>query len=117
MYYYIIIKQKKIVFYIISSSIILILPNEQISHFRFKISLNIHKNFSYYISKNSKLANLLRETTFLIWDEDSIQQQYCFQSDDKLIQDVRSDKQLFGGLSIMLSDDFLQILLIIQYEI
>lgn len=65
------------------------------------------------MSKNSELADLLRETTLLIWDEVSMQHQYYFQSVNKLLKDVRSEEQLFGELSVVLGDDFAQILYVV----
>lgn len=98
-----------------SSSIAsLLLPGGRISHSRFKISLNIHENSSCCVSKNSELADLLRETTLLIWDKVPMQYRYCFQSVDKLLKDVRSDKRLFGGLPVVLGGDFAQILPVVR---
>lgn len=39
-----------------------------------------------------------------------MQHQYCSQSVDKLLKDVRSNEQLFGGLPVVLGGDFAQIL-------
>lgn len=86
----------------------------QTSHSRFKIPLNIHENSSCYVSKNLELADLLRETTFFIWDEVPMQHQYYFQSVDKLLKDIRSNERLFGGLPVVMGGDFAQILPVVR---
>lgn len=107
--------KKKIVLWVTSFGIAwLLLQGGWTSHSQFKIPPNIYKNSFCCISKNSELANLLRETTLLIWDKISIQYQYCFQSINKLFKDVKRDKQLFGKLSIALGSDFAQILSVVQ---
>lgn len=65
------------------------------------------------MSKNSELADLLRETTLLIWDEVPMQHRYCYQSVDKLLKDVKSDERLFRRLLVVLGGDFAQILPIV----
>lgn len=58
------------------------------------------------MSKNLELVDLLRETILFICEKILIQHQYCFQSVDKLFQDVKNNKQLFGGLPIIIDSDF-----------
>lgn len=107
--------KEKIVLCVASSGITsLLLPGGRTSHSRFKIPLNIHENSSCCVSKNSELAGLLRETTFLIWDNVPMQHRYCFPSVDKLLQDIRSNERLFGGLPVVMGGDFAQILPIAQ---
>lgn len=94
--------KEKIVLCVTSSGITsLLLPGGQMSHSRFKIPLNIHKNSSCCVSKNSELADLLREVISLIWDEVSMQHRYCFHAVDKLFKDVKSDERLFGRLPVV----------------
>lgn len=73
LYYYYKLKEENVI--CIASSVIasFILPSKQTSNFQFKISFNIHKNFSCYISKNSKSADLCSETTLFLWNRISIE--------------------------------------------
>lgn len=66
------------------------------------------------MTKNSKLVDLLRDPTLLIWDEILMQHQYCFQSVDKFLKDIKCDERLFGGLPVVMSGDFAQILPVLQ---
>ena len=61
---------EKIVLYIASSGIAsLLLSRGWTSHSRLWIPLNLHKSSQCNIGKNSKRGDLLRQVTFLIWDE------------------------------------------------
>lgn len=106
--------KEKIVFCVAFSGIAsLLFPGGRTSHPQFKIPLNIHENSSCCVSKNSELADLLREVTLLIWDEVPMQHRYYFQAVNKLLKNMRSDQQLFGGLPVVMDGDFAQILPVI----
>lgn len=102
--------KKKIVLCVASSGIAaLLLPGGTTSHFRFKIPLLLDEDSSCFIKKNSQLADLLRQTTLIIWDEVPMQNKFCFEAVDKTLQDIFGSEQLFGGLPIVFGGDFAQI--------
>lgn len=107
-------KEKIVLCVTFSGTVSLLLPGGRTSHSRFKIPLNIHENSSCCLSKNSELADLLREVTLFIWDEVPMQHRYCFQAVNKLLKDMRSDERLFGGLLVVMSGDFAQILSVVR---
>ena len=102
---------EKIVLCVASSGIAsLLLPGGRTSHSRLRIPLNLHESSQCNIGKNSELGDLLRQVTLLIWDEVPMQHRFCFEAVDRMLQDIRSDNRLFGGLPIVMGGDFAQIL-------
>jgi len=62
--------QGKIVLCIVSSGIAaLLLPGGRIAYFRFFIPLEINEQSVCHIGKNIQLADFLRQTSSIIWDE------------------------------------------------
>ncbi|SAM01868.1 hypothetical protein [Absidia glauca] len=102
--------RRKIVLCVASSGIAsLLLSGGTTSHFRLKIPLKVNETSTCSITKNSKLAELLRMTTLLIWDEVPMQNKSCFETVDRTLRDIRSSNVLFGGLPVVLGGDFAQI--------
>ena len=65
--------------------------------------------------KNLHLADLLRDTALIIWDEVLMQHKHCFGAVHRMLTDVRSDdRSLFGGVPTVFTGDFAQILPIVQ---
>jgi ATP-dependent DNA helicase PIF1 len=63
------------------------------------------------VPKNSELADLLRGTALIIWDEVPMQHKRCFEAVHRMLTDVRSDdRSLFGGVPTVFGGDFAQIL-------
>ena len=56
----------------------------------------------------------MRQVTLLIWDEVPMQHRFCFEAVDRMLQDIRSDNRLFGGLPIVMGGDFAQILPVVR---
>ena len=66
------------------------------------------------LPKNSQLANLLRETALIIWDEVPMQHKFCFEAVHRMLADICSDDcSLFGGIPTVFGGDFAQILPIV----
>ncbi|KAK4521041.1 Isochorismatase domain-containing protein [Mucor velutinosus] len=104
--------QGKIVLCVASSGIAaLLLPGGRTSHSRFAIPLNIHEQSVCAIKKNDDLADLIRETSLIIWDEVPMQHRYCFEAFDRTLRDIcsRGDEVTFGGIPVVLGGDFAQI--------
>ncbi|GKA96251.1 DNA helicase [Tanacetum coccineum] len=89
----------------------LLLPSGRTAHSRFKIPLNLKDESICNIKKNSQLADLLRETDLIIWDEAPMNDRRCFEALDRCLKDILDmPYALFGGKSIMLGGDFRQTL-------
>ena len=106
----------KVVLCVASSGIAaLLLPGGRTSHSRFKIPLLVHESSICHINKNTQLADLLRNTALIIWDEVPMQHKYCFEAVHRTLQDLLStDDHVFGGIPVILSGDFAQILPVIR---
>jgi hypothetical protein len=87
----------------------LLLPNGRTSHFLFKIPLLIASDSTCSIRKNSELAEYLRKTDLIIWDEVPMQNKHCFEAVDRALKDIKSCDKLFGGVPVVLGGDFAQI--------
>lgn len=61
------------------------------------------------MNKNSEIADFLRKTDLIIWDEVPMQHKYCFEAADRCLQDINSSTKLFGGIPVVLGGDFAQI--------
>ena len=87
----------------------LLLSGGRTSHFRLKIPIKVNETSSCYIPKTGELAELLRKTDLIIWDEVPMQNKRCFEAVDRTLKDIRSNNALFGGLPVLLGGDFAQI--------
>ncbi|XP_058768047.1 uncharacterized protein LOC131641761 [Vicia villosa] len=111
--------KKKIVLPVASSGIAsLLLPGGRTAHSRFKIPVPTLENSICNIEKQDHLAELLKMTDLLIWDEAPMANKFCFESLDKSLRDIMSgdtnaSKRLFGGKVVVFGGDFRQILLVI----
>ena len=87
------------------------LPGGRTSHSRFAIPLKINEQSVCAIKKNSDLADLIRITALIIWDEVPMQHRYCFEALDRTFRDICScgDDVLLGGIPVVLGGDFAQI--------
>ncbi|XP_028807349.1 uncharacterized protein LOC114762065 [Neltuma alba] len=110
----------KIVLSVASSGIAsLLLPNGKTAHSQFAIPLAITEDSVCNIRQGSPLAELLIETTMIIWDEAPMANKYCFEALDRTLRDImklpnpNAVNQVFGGKTIVLGGDFRQILPVI----
>jgi hypothetical protein len=110
--------QGKIVLCVASSGIAAqLLPGGKTSHSRFKIPLNIHEDSICSITKTSDLAQLIRSTHLIIWDEVPMQHKYCFEAVNKVLNDIcdSEEGQQFGNIPIIFGGDFAQILPVVRH--
>ena len=106
-------QQGKIVLCVASSGIAAqLLPGGRTSHSRFKILLHLNESSICSISTNSQLAELIRSTALIIWDEVPMQHKYCFEAVNRTLNDIchASDNDLFGNIPIVFGGDFAQII-------
>ena len=104
--------QEKIVLCVASSGIAaLLLKGGRTSHSRFKIPIPCTQVTTCHIAKSTNLAELIRETDLVIWDEAPMQNKQIMETVDRSFRDLRRcDDKPFGGLSIVFGGDFQQIL-------
>ncbi|KAL3627815.1 hypothetical protein CASFOL_028230 [Castilleja foliolosa] len=89
----------------------LLLPSGRTDHSRFKISLDLTEQSTCHIKKGTHLADLLKETLLVIWDEAPMSDRRCFECLDKTFRDITDNvEHPFGGKSILLGGDFRQTL-------
>ncbi|PVH66941.1 hypothetical protein PAHAL_1G389900 [Panicum hallii] len=98
----------------------LLLPGGRTPHSRFKFPLDIRENSMCNIKKNTHLAELIQQTSLIVWDEAPVNHKYLFEALDRSLRDILSenrpnaqDKQ-FGGITVALGRDFRQTLLVVQ---
>ena len=107
--------QGKIVLCVASSGIAaLLLQGGRTAHSCFKIPIPCNESSTCNFSKNSQLAELIKKTDLVIWDEAPMQHRHNMEAVDKTFRDILDEKEKpFGGLSIVFGGDFQQILPVI----
>uniref|UniRef100_A0A8R7UV33 ATP-dependent DNA helicase n=1 Tax=Triticum urartu TaxID=4572 RepID=A0A8R7UV33_TRIUA len=99
----------------------LLLRGGRTPHSRFKIPLEIYQNSMCSIKKDTHLAELIQNTSLIVWDEASVNHKYCFEALDRTLRDIMSDTRpnaenmQFGGITVVLGGDFCQTLLVIKH--
>ena len=109
--------QGKIVLCVIPSLIAAqLLPGGGSAHSRIKIPLTTDSNAVCNITQNSFLADLIRRTSLIIWDEVPMQHKACFEAVNRTLNDIchTGNGQLFGVIPTVLGTDFAQILPVIR---
>ncbi|KAJ3684336.1 hypothetical protein LUZ61_013500 [Rhynchospora tenuis] len=88
---------------------------------RFKIPLKLREGSTCERKKNTNLAQLLRETSLIIWDEAPMSNRLCFEALDRSMRDILGDinpanrDKPFGGVTVVLGGDFRQTLPVIPH--
>ncbi|XP_023743192.1 uncharacterized protein LOC111891380 [Lactuca sativa] len=89
----------------------LLLPSGTTARSRFKIPIDLASNRSCDIKKRTSLADLMKHTSLIIWDEDPMSDRRCFEYLDRSLRDVLDcDEKPFNGISVLLGGDFRQTL-------
>ncbi|XP_038718166.1 uncharacterized protein LOC120011170 [Tripterygium wilfordii] len=96
----------------------LLLPGGRTAHSRFKIPIEIHEELSCHIKKGTQLAELIKITSLIVWDEAPMAHRNCFEALDRSLNDILANDaeiadnspSLFGGKTVPLGGDFRQIL-------
>uniref|UniRef100_A0A0R0GBR8 ATP-dependent DNA helicase n=1 Tax=Glycine max TaxID=3847 RepID=A0A0R0GBR8_SOYBN len=95
----------------------LLLPGGRTAHSKFKIPVSIFEDSTCNIHQGSQLADLLNQTSLIIWDEAPMAHKFCFetlnQSLTDIIQQKNNSNQIFGGKVIVFGGDFRKILSVI----
>ncbi|XP_073144594.1 uncharacterized protein [Henckelia pumila] len=87
-----------------------ILPGGRTAHSRFKIPIDLHEESYCSISKQSGLAELLRKTKLIVWDEAPMAKRTAIEAVDRTLQDITGIQRFFGGKVVVLGGDFMQVL-------
>ncbi|CAI0396898.1 unnamed protein product [Linum tenue] len=112
--------QQKIVLVVASSGIAAtLLPDGSTGHSRFKIPINIDCFSTCKVKKGTQLAELLQQTSLIVWDEAPMTHRFCFEALNKTLCDLMGVPfsgptfRPFGGKTVLLGGDFRQILPVI----
>ncbi|XP_020992039.1 uncharacterized protein LOC110278170 [Arachis duranensis] len=113
-------QREKIVLNVASSGIVsLLLPGDRTAHSRFLIP-TITDESTCNIKHDSLKAELLIQSSLIIWDETPMLNKMCFEALDRTLRDLVSvtdqhkSHQPFGGKIVVLGGDFRQILPVIS---
>jgi hypothetical protein len=86
----------------------LLLDGGRTAHSRFKIPIPIHESSTCRIEKNGELAEVLRQTDVIIYDEAPMQHRHAIEALNRTLQDIRDDTRPFGGITMLFGGDFRQ---------
>lgn len=106
----------KIVLAIASSGIAAtLLDGGRTAHSAFKLPLNIHniETPTCNIPRNSGMAKVLKQCDAIVWDECTMAHNKSLEALDRTLKDLRGNRNLFGGVLIILAGDFRQTLPVI----
>ncbi|KAJ4770930.1 hypothetical protein LUZ62_055187 [Rhynchospora pubera] len=114
--------QGRIVLTVASSGLSsLLLDGGVTAYSRFKIPLKLKEGSTCEIKKNTNLAQLLKETSLIIWDEAPMSNRICFEALDRSMKDILGDvnpsnhNKTFGGVTVVLGGDFRQTLPVVTH--
>ncbi|XP_074352012.1 uncharacterized protein LOC141691172 [Apium graveolens] len=114
--------QGKILLSVASSGIAAtLMPGGRTAHSRFKIPIVLDECSTCNIAHDSDVAQLIKQTQLIIWDEAPMQHKYAFECIDRSLKDIMKavDPERytmpFGGITVALGGDFRQILPVITY--
>ncbi|KAK7255526.1 hypothetical protein RIF29_28939 [Crotalaria pallida] len=109
--------ERRIVLNVASSGISsLLLPGGRTAHSIFSIPLNLNEESCCNIRQGSHKADLIQNTSLIIWDEAPMVNKWAFEALDRTLHDlmrfvnVDAATMPFGGKTIVLGGDFRQIL-------
>ncbi|CAN1823226.1 ATP-dependent DNA helicase PIF1 [Linum perenne] len=86
------------------------------AHSRFHIPVDVNETSTCHIELRSELAELIENTSLIIWDEAPMAHKHCIESLDRTLRDVMSMKDKsnagvpFGGITVVFGGDFRQTL-------
>ena len=87
----------------------ILLDGGRTAHSRFKIPFDILEDSICDIKAQTALAELIRRTVLIIWDEAPTQNRHCFEAVDRTLKDVCGSNRWFGGIVTLLSGNLISI--------
>ncbi|KAL3038294.1 hypothetical protein AAZX31_01G123700 [Glycine max] len=91
----------------------LLLPGGRTAHSKFAIPVPTTENSTCNIHQGSELAELLKVTKLIVWDEAPMCHKFAFEALDKSLKDIMQKNLPFGGKIMVFGGDFRQILPIV----
>ncbi|XP_058745935.1 uncharacterized protein LOC131618794 [Vicia villosa] len=95
----------------------LLLPGGRTAHSKFRIPVPTMDNSTCKVEFNDDVADMLRQTKLIIWDEAPMARKYAIESLDRTLKDVMSanknSSDVFGGKVVVFGGDFRHILPVI----
>ncbi|XP_073152242.1 uncharacterized protein [Henckelia pumila] len=108
-------KKGKIIIAVATSGIAaILLPGGRTAHSRFKIPLKPTIETLCNIEKQKDLADLIRRSSGIVWDEAPMANRYAFESVNKTFQDIMENMLPFGGKTVVFGGDFRQVLPVVK---
>lgn len=94
----------------------LLLPGGRTAHSRFSIPLTPDEFTLCNFSGGSDVAQLIEESSLIIWDEAPMMSRHCFESLDRSLSDIIKTGygKPFGGKVVVFGGDFRQVLPVIN---
>ncbi|CAN1799650.1 ATP-dependent DNA helicase PIF1 [Linum perenne] len=83
------------------------------------IPVDVHSTSTCHIEQDSDLAELIRNTSLIIWDEAPMTHKHCMHALDRTLRDIMSRRNRgnlnlpFGGITVVFGGDFRQTLPVI----
>jgi ATP-dependent DNA helicase PIF1 len=96
-----------------SGIVALLLSGGQTTHSYLKISIALDCMSLCYIHKQDDLAELIRQTKLILWDEAPMINKLTFEVVDRILRDLIDRNEPFGGIIFVMSGDFCQVLPVI----
>jgi hypothetical protein len=89
-----------------------LLSGGRTAHSTFKLPLNVLFDTEYVcpIRKNGPLGKILRETSFVVWDECTMSHRSHIEAIDRTLKDLRCNNKFMGGITFFFAGDFRQTL-------
>ncbi|XP_073133484.1 uncharacterized protein [Henckelia pumila] len=108
-------KNGKIIIAVATSGIAAtLLPGGRTAHSRFKIPLRPTAETLCTIEKQKDLADLIRRSSAIVWDEAPMANRFAFESVNKTFQDIMECILPFGGKTMVFGGDFHQVLPVVK---
>ncbi|XP_072013683.1 uncharacterized protein [Amphiura filiformis] len=91
-----------------------LLPKGRTLHSRLKVPINITDESTCNITSRCATADLIRRCKLLVIDEVSMANRRIIEAVDRTMQDIRQNNRIFGGVTVVLSGDWRQILPVVR---
>ena len=92
-----------------------LLEGGRTAHSRFKIPIPVNESSVCSISLQSSIAELLRRSSLIIWDEVMMSHVYQVDCVDRSLRDIMKNEKPFGGIPIVFGGDPRQILPVMHH--